>query len=86
MGSPWTPSRTSVIPSGDLAVASRSSGLTKFYATIEKCQESNGMPGIQTSMNNAALPWDQEECRAWYVSFPYSSQRPVAWAPGTWKR
>jgi hypothetical protein len=79
-----SPSRTSVSLSGHVAVASRSGGVTKFYATEENCQESNGMPGIQTSQNNVALPWDQEECRAWHIPFPYSSQRPVAWAPGEW--
>jgi hypothetical protein len=79
-----SPSRTSVSLSGHVAVASRSGGVTKFYATEEHCEESNGMPGIQTSLNNVALPWDQEECRAWHTPFQYSSQRPVAWAPGEW--
>jgi hypothetical protein len=79
-----SPSRTSVSLSGHVAVASRSGGVTKFYATEEHCQDTNGTPGIQTSLNNAALPWDQEECRAWHTPFNYSSQRPVAWAPGEW--
>ena len=46
---------------------SRQGGLTKFYATEEFCEDSNGNPGIQTSNNNVALAWDQEECRAWVV-------------------
>jgi len=79
-----SPSRTSVSLSGNVAVASRSGGVTKFYAAIEDCVESNGTPGIQTSMNNVALPWDQEECRAWHTPFGYSTQRPVAWAQGEW--
>lgn len=79
-----SPSRTSVSLSGDVAVASRSGGVTKFYAAVEDCVESNGIPGIQTSMNNAALPWDQEECRAWHTPFGYTTQRPVAWAQGEW--
>jgi hypothetical protein len=79
-----SPSRTSVSLSGHVAVASRSGGVTKFYATEEHCQESNGTPGIQTSLNNAALPWAEEECRAWHIPFGYTSQRPVAWAPGEW--
>ena len=29
------------------------------------------------------LAWDQEECRAWYVDFPTTNQRPVAWTQGT---
>jgi len=78
-----SPSRTSVSLSGHVAVASREGGVTKFYATEEFCEESNGIPGIQTSINNVALAWDQEECRAWHTPFGYSSQRPVAWAPGT---
>ncbi|WP_146660633.1 hypothetical protein [Enhygromyxa salina] len=79
-----SPSRTSVSLTGHVAVASRQGGVTKFYATEEFCEESNGMPGIQTSLNNQALPWDQEECRAWHTPFDYNSQRPLAWAPGTW--
>ena len=79
-----SPSRTSVSLSGNVAVASRNGGVTKFYASVDDCVESNGTPGIQTSMNNAALPWDQEECRAWHTPFGYSSQRPVAWAQGEW--
>ncbi|WP_146155460.1 hypothetical protein [Enhygromyxa salina] len=79
-----SPSRTSVSLTGHVAVASRQGGVTKFYATEEFCEESNGIPGIQTSLNNAALPWDEEECRAWHTPFDYDSQRPLAWAPGTW--
>ena len=77
-----SPSRTSVSLSGHVAVANRSGGVTKFYADEQFCVESNGMPGIQTSANNVALPWDQEECRAWYTPMQYASQRPVAWGPG----
>jgi DNA-binding beta-propeller fold protein YncE len=78
------PSRTSVSLSGDVAVANRHGGLVKFYADTSKCVESNGMPGIQTSSGaNNVLGWDVEECRAWYVEFPTTNQRPVAWTPGT---
>lgn len=78
------PSRTSVSLSGDVAVANRHGGVAKFYADIDKCVESNGMPGIQTSSGaNNLLGWDVEECRAWYVEFPTTNQRPVAWTPGT---
>ncbi|MCX4247735.1 NHL repeat-containing protein [Paraliomyxa miuraensis] len=79
-----SPSRTSVSLSGHAAVANRSGGITKFWATQEDCQDTNGVAGIQTSVGNAPLPWDQEECRAWHIPFGYSSQRPVAWAPGEW--
>jgi len=81
-----SPSRTSVSLSGHVAVASRTGGVTKFYATEDFCEDTNGIPGIQTSLNNTALSWDQEECRAWYTAFPYNSQRPLAWAPGTWNQ
>jgi len=78
------PSRTSVNLSGDVAVANRHGGLVKFYADESDCVESNGMPGIQTSSGaNNVLGWDVEECRAWYVEFPTTNQRPVAWTPGT---
>lgn len=79
-----SPSRTSVSLSGHVAVANRTGGITKIWATEEHCVESNGTAGIQTSVGNAPLPWDQEECRAWHIPFDYDSQRPVAWAPGTW--
>lgn len=79
-----SPSRTSVSLSGDVAVANRNGGITKIYALGEDCLDTNGTPGIQTSADNAALQWDQEECRAWHIPFEYDSQRPVAWAPGTW--
>ena len=79
-----SPSRTSVSLSGHVAVANRSGGITKIWATEEDCVESNGQAGIQTSAGNVPLAWDQEECRAWHIPFDYSSQRPVAWAPGEW--
>lgn len=79
-----SPSRTSVSLSGNVAVANRTGGITKIWAVEEDCVESNGMAGIQTSVGNAALAWDQEECRAWHIPFAYDSQRPVAWAPGEW--
>jgi hypothetical protein len=77
-----SPSRTSVSLSGDVAVANRNGGITKIHARQESCVESNGIPGIQTSHNATFLPWDLEECRAWYRPMNYASQRPVAWGPG----
>ena len=78
------PSRTSVNLSGDVAVANRYGGLTKFYANPDNCLDTNGTPGIQTSSGpNDVLPWDQEECRAWFTDFPTTNQRPVAWTGDT---
>jgi hypothetical protein len=77
-----SPSRTSVSSSGNVAVANRSGGVTKVYARLEDCEESNGTPGIQTSDGNVALPWGEEECIAWHTPFAYQSQRPVAWVRG----
>lgn len=77
-----SPSRTSVNLSGDVAVANRFGGVTKVFADPADCQESNGMPGIQTSTDANPLAWGVEECIAWYTPFNYSTQRPVAWAPG----
>lgn len=77
------PSRTSVSQSGHVAVANRSGGVTKIYADISFCDDSNGTPGIQTSSDNNYLPWGEEECVAWHTPFNYESQRPVAWAQGT---
>ncbi len=79
------PSRTSVSLSGNVAVANRSGGVVKIYAEVGSCQESNGMPGIQTSTGAADIqPWGTEECVAWYTAFPYLTQRPLAWAQGEW--
>jgi hypothetical protein len=77
-----SPSRTSVNLEGDVAVANRSGGITKIYALEERCSNTNGQPGIQTSDNNVALPWGEEECVAWYSPFNFPSQRPVAWTQG----
>lgn len=78
------PSRTSVSLSGDVAVANRNGGITKLYADVGDCVESNGMAGIQTSTGSTdILAWDMEECRAWYTPMAYTTQRPVAWSPGT---
>lgn len=79
------PSRTSVALSGNAAVASRSGGVSKFFANPEDCVESNGMPGLQTSTGAADIvAWDVEECRAWHLPLTYGSNRPLAWAPGEW--
>jgi hypothetical protein len=78
-----SPSRTSVNLSGDVAVASRDGGITKIHADLADCKESNGQPGLQTSNNNLALDWGVEECVAWHTPFAFTTQRPVAWAPGT---
>jgi hypothetical protein len=77
-----SPSRTSVSLSGHVAVANRNGGVTKIYADEQFCDESNGQPGIQTSNNNQALAWGQEECVAWHKPMAYQSQRPVAWGLG----
>jgi hypothetical protein len=78
------PSRTSVALSGNVAVANRSGGVVKIYSNTMECQESNGMPGIQTSTGGGdILPWGTEECLAWYTPFGYQTQRPLAWAQGT---
>ncbi|MEM6990102.1 MAG: hypothetical protein AAF721_06385 [Myxococcota bacterium] len=79
------PSRTSVSLNGDVAVANRNGGLVKFYANQAHCEDRNGNGMIDTSTGAAdVLAWDDEECRAWFTPFDYSSQRPVAWTPGQW--
>ena len=81
------PSRTSVNLSGDVAVAGRDGGVSKFFVRIEDCVEQNGMPEIQTSTGkDDVLAWDVEECRAWHRPFPGLSSRPVAWTAGTFNQ
>lgn len=77
------PSRTSVSLSGDVAIANRNGGITKVYANVEDCQDTNGTPGIQTSTDANFLPWGQDECVAWHTPMAYTTQRPVAWSSGT---
>ncbi|TPV92912.1 MAG: hypothetical protein B7733_23420 [Myxococcales bacterium FL481] len=78
------PSRTSVNLNGDAAVANRSGGITKYWAVEERCSDTNGTPGIQTSTGrDDVLEWDDEECRAWHTPMDCASQRPIAWTRGT---
>ncbi|MCX4247723.1 NHL repeat-containing protein [Paraliomyxa miuraensis] len=77
-----SPSRTSVSLTGNVAVANRSGGLTKFYARPERCDPgANGLLSTSTGAGDIKA-WDQEECRAWYIPMNYPSQRPVAWTQG----
>ena len=78
------PSRTSVNLSGDVAIGNRAGGLTKVSAIADRCIDTNGDAMITTSTSNIALPWGQDECVLWHTPFAVESQRPVAWAPGTW--
>jgi hypothetical protein len=81
-----SPSRTSVSISGrSVAVANRNGGVTKVYARHEDCDPNkNGQPGLQTSSGkDDVLAWGQDDCVAWHTSFPYTTQRPVAWMAGT---
>jgi hypothetical protein len=78
-----SPSRTSVSLTGNVAVANRSGGLTKFYALSENCGDDNGDGNIDTSTGaNDIMPWGDEECLAWHTPMAYTSQRPVAWTQG----
>lgn len=78
------PSRTSVNLAGDVAVANRNGGVTKFWAQEEDCQNSNGTPGIQTSSgSNDVLAWGEDDCMAWHTPLACGSNRPVAWTRGT---
>ncbi|TPV93127.1 MAG: hypothetical protein B7733_22135 [Myxococcales bacterium FL481] len=55
-----------------------------MWARPERCQESNGTPGIQTSTGkDDVLAWGVEECIAWHTPLDYFSQRPIAWTRGT---
>jgi len=78
------PSRTSVALSGNVAVANRAGGVVKIYSNPEDCIDTNGSGAIDTSTGaNDIRAWGSEECLAWYTPFPYQTQRPVAWAQGT---
>ncbi len=78
-----SPSRTSVNRFGDVAVANRNGGVTKVTANILHCEESNGIPDIQTSQGpDDILPWGEDECVAWFTDVPHADNRPIAWTNG----
>lgn len=82
-----SPSRTSVNLVGDVAVGNRLGGLAKIHAREDRCVDSNGVPGIQTSTGAADIrDWGDDECLAWYTPTPNgeNQQRPVAWTSGTY--
>jgi len=80
-----SPSRTSVSIDGKaVVVANRGTGLAKYWSKPEFCDPmANGQPGLQTSMDGAALPFGDDDCLAWFAEFPdMTVQRPVQWTPG----
>jgi hypothetical protein len=79
------PSRTSVSVDGRaVAIANRHVGIVKIWAREEFCADTNGTPGIQTSLGgDDVLPWSEDDCVAWFTDFPdMTVQRPVQWTPG----
>ena len=74
-----SPSRTSVSLNGDVAVANRSGGVIKIAARLESCPDSDN-----TSTGAADIKPFPDGCVVWFTPFNYTSQRPVAWAPGEW--
>ena len=86
-GSSESPSRTSVNQYGDVAVGNRNGQgyVTKIAATLDRCVEQNGIPGIQTSTGpNDILAWGEDECVLWSTPMPISSNGPraIAWEGG----
>lgn len=81
-----SPSRTSVNLNGNMAVANRLGGVTAFWANPDDCDPmANGVPGLQTSSGGGdVLPWGQDDCLRWSTPINATSNRPAAWAPGTW--
>jgi hypothetical protein len=76
-----SPSRTSVSLTGNVAVANRSGGLTKFYANPDDCSGGNTSSGA-----NDVHAWGSEDCMAWHTPMAYQSQRPVAWTQGVFNK
>jgi hypothetical protein len=84
-----SPSRTSVNQYGDVAAGNRgeAGSITKIAAEEERCVESNGIPGIQTSTGpNDLLDYGQDECVLWNTPIPSAGYdrgpRGVAWEGG----
>jgi hypothetical protein len=85
-----SPSRTSVNQFGDVAVGNRTGSprITKIAATIDRCVEKNGIPGIQTSTGpDDVLDWGEDECVLWSEVMPEPivdgrGPRAIAWEGG----
>jgi len=79
------PSRTSVNLYGDVAVANRNGGITKFAARIDDCLDVNANGMIDTSTGPLdVLPWGEDECMLWHHPTPNGllyneGPRPIAW-------
>jgi len=81
------PSRTSVNLYGDVAVANRNGGVTKFAARKVDCIDKNNDGNITTSTGpNDIKPWLQDECQLWFHDTPprefNEGPRPIAWEAG----
>ena len=83
------PSRTAVNLEGDVAVANRAGGITKFAARVEQCVDLNGNGTIETSNGpNSVLAWGTDECMLWHNQLPYPEMdntqgpRPTSWDAG----
>ncbi len=83
------PSRTAVNLAGDVAVANRAGGITKFAARVENCIDANGNGTIETSDGpNTVLPFGSDECMLWHNQLPYPESdntqgpRPTSWDTG----
>jgi hypothetical protein len=81
------PSRTSVNLFGDVVVVDRNGGITKIGVKEDRCVESNGVPGIQTSTGPGdVFDWGTDECVLWRTELAplnYTlGARPVAWEGG----
>lgn len=74
-----SPSRTSVSLNGDVAVANRNGGVVKIAARAESCPDPDN-----TSTGAGDVRPFPDGCVVWFTPFNYTSQRPVAWAPGVW--
>lgn len=82
-----SPSRTSVSVDGKaVVVANRHVGIVKIWSRPDFCEDKNGNGTIETSSaGNEVLPFEEDECIAWYRDFPdMTVQRPVQWTPGVW--
>lgn len=77
------PAGTSVSLNGDAAITTTFGNVMKVHTRLDDCVESNGIPGIQTSVGeNDALPFGDDECLAWATSFDCVNSRATAWTSG----
>lgn len=82
------PASVAVSIDGDaVAVANQDGNVVKIWTRPELCNPGmNGIAGLQTSIDDHALPWGVDDCIDWVRPTDFTVQIPVAWGAGNLDR